>query len=617
MRLPDSLTPWHAWLGWFEPELAGMLGDLLLRLHPLLGAFRMRALSGAVEPEGIDDLRRRGSYERLLLSEWALAETVPEEFDRRAASGEHLFLSPKLVAREVDALTVAVFDTGPTQLGAARLVHVAMWILLAQRAQVAKARFAWGVLGKPGELHQADSDDALRQLLSERSFTPGGEAAWQQAAGQGLAPPREQHEQAWAKYLDAARPSPGERWSIGSHAHGYGLGHRVDVQRVDRDALAVVIAARQARRETRLRLPDPDRSSRILRGRFGAVAQETLKSPVTGKLSLQQPPLISFGGRCIGVVVTGENAIRIYRRPRFKDMPQPAPRTTQWGKHDRLLAGALTDRHFGGVIADPEKLGFWRLGPMRKAELPPSEELDLSTRHARLLSCLYFEGPSKHGDGARLFLLTEHGRLLSWTRRKWAAQGMEYRFFAGNVLAIARADPLHILLVRQYEGYLHCELVGMETSRLLERIALPGAARTGFVCGRWFDTGWHGGVCVELPVGGHGGERSSIWKVFLRSAHRSKSSDHEIVLPAGWKVIGLSMSATEELELIALRPDRKAIVCIGVEGRAVLYESPYAIATASVATDCDVIAAVDRQGRLVVLRERASRVAVYEDDHDD
>src|SRR5688572_4841309 len=174
MRLPDTLKPWHAWLGWFDPELAGVLGELMLRLHPMLGAFRMRALRGAVEPEGIDDLRRRGSYERLLLSEWAMAEVVPEEFDRRAAAGEHLFLSPKLVAREVDALTVAVFDTGPTQLGAPRLVHVAMWILLAQRAQAAKARFAWGVLGKPGELHAADTPQALKRLLDARTYTPGG-----------------------------------------------------------------------------------------------------------------------------------------------------------------------------------------------------------------------------------------------------------------------------------------------------------------------------------------------------------------------------------------------------------------------------------------------------------
>src|SRR5687767_3679796 len=118
MRVPEALAPWRPWLDWFDADVVDLLGDLLLRLHPMLGAFRMRALGGVVEPEGIDDLRRRGQYERLLLSEWALADEAPEEFDRRAAGGEHLFLSPKLVAREADALTVAVFDTGPGQLGA-------------------------------------------------------------------------------------------------------------------------------------------------------------------------------------------------------------------------------------------------------------------------------------------------------------------------------------------------------------------------------------------------------------------------------------------------------------------------------------------------------------------
>jgi hypothetical protein len=617
MRLPDTLKPWRAWLGWFDPELVSVLGELMLRLHPLLGAFRMRALRGAVEPEGIDDLRRRGSYERLLLSEWALADVVPEEFDRRAAAGEHLFLSPKLVAREVDALTVAVFDTGPSQLGAPRLVHVAMWILLAQRAQAAKARFAWGVLGKPGELFEADNANALKQLLNERSFTPGGEAAWQRAAQAGLAPPREEHEREWQQWLDAAQPSPGERWSIGSHAHGYGLGHRVDVQRASENELAIVIAARQARRETRLNLPDPKLSSRLLRGQFDSVVREESVLSGVGRLSLKQPPLISFDGHSVAVPLVGENAANVYRLPSATMRSKSPPKITRWAKEKTLLAATLIGRHFGGVIAHPDKLEFWQLAPMRGAELPPAEEFDPTAGRARLLPCFVLRETLNDRPHARVLLLSGQGRLLTWTQNKFTARGAEYQSFAGRTLAIANAGNDHVLHMRQLGNDLHCELLGAQTGRILEKIALPAEARAGFLCGRWLGTGWHGGCCVEQPVGGHGGERSSIWRVFLRSQHRAKSADHEIVLPADWKVVGLRMNAADELDLIALRPDRRAVVSIGAQGRATLYESPYQISVASVATDCDVIALVDLHGRLVVLRDRAKSVLVYAGGGDD
>lgn len=617
MRLPDTLKPWHAWLGWFDPELAGVLGELMLRLHPMLGAFRMRALRGAVEPEGIDDLRRRGSYERLLLSEWAMAEVVPEEFDRRAAAGEHLFLSPKLVAREVDALTVAVFDTGPSQLGAPRLVHVAMWILLAQRAQAAKARFAWGVLGKPGELFDADNADALKRLLNERSFTPGGEAAWQRAAQAGLPPPREEHEREWQQWLDAAQPSPGERWSIGSHAHGYGLGHRVDVQRASETELAIVIAARQARREGRLNLPDPNVSSRLLRGRFESVVREESVLPGTGRLSLKQPPLISYGGDSVAVPLIGENAANVYRLPRGTMRSQSPPKITRWAREKTLLAATLTGRHFGGVIAHSDRLEFWQIAPLRRADLPPVEEFDPAASRARLLPCFVLKGAFNGTPHARVLLLSGQGRLLSWMHNKFIARGAEYQIFAGRTLAIANVGNDHVLHMRQLGNELHCELLGAQTGRILEKIALQGEARTGFVCGRWFGSGWHGGCCVEQPVGGHGGERSSIWRVFLRSQHRAKSADHEIVLPADWKVVGLRINAADELDLIALRPDRRAVVSIGAQGRATLYESPYQISVASVATDCDMIALVDLRGRLVVLRDNAKSVLVYAGGGDD
>ncbi|MGJ7904782.1 hypothetical protein [Lysobacter sp. 1R34A] len=605
MRVPEALAPWRPWLDWFDADVVDLLGDLLLRLHPMLGAFRMRALRGVAEPEGIDDLRRRGHYERLLLSEWALADEVPEEFDRRAAGGEHLFLSPKLVAREADALTVAVFDTGPGQLGAPRLVHVAMWILLAARARAAKARFAWGVLGAPGVLHPADAPERLKQLLQARSLTPGGPAAAAEGNAQAV---REHCEREWRRALDEAEPSPGERWSIGAHAAGYGLGHRVDVSRTAEQQLAVTIASRQARRELRLNLPAPERSSALLRGEFERVEVARLSGVQTGshgqgKLSLKQPPLISCGGRYLAVPLAGESAANVYRLPSTEATRLPAPKTTRWGKGKSLLGATLTGRHFAGVIPQTQWLEGWQFDGMGRLPLPPPGDLDVTTGKARLLPCVWFNP----GNGYRcLWLLSSQRKLLSWVRHRH--DDIVYEVVADQVLAIASSDAERMFYLRHGDGHLHLHSVSLD--QVLDRVAFQGQANAAFLCGTQCGMGWPGGFCVEQIVGGHGGERSSIWRVFVRLAERPPS-EYEIVLQADWKVVGLGQPDGGDIGLIALRPDRKALVRIGAQGRSVLYESPSPISTVSVAVDADLIALVDLQGRLVVLRDGARKMLVY------
>ena len=123
--LPRPLQPWQAWLGWFDARLAQQLGDMVRRLSDLVGEAPTTARGGAPQPDGLGDLRSRGPYERLLASEWLLAEELPDEFLRRAVSSEHLFLTPRMRARRVERSLVAVFDCGPRALGAARLAHIA------------------------------------------------------------------------------------------------------------------------------------------------------------------------------------------------------------------------------------------------------------------------------------------------------------------------------------------------------------------------------------------------------------------------------------------------------------------------------------------------------------
>ena len=67
---------------------------------------RSLAVAGDGEPDGYDGIASRGIYERLVTSEWLLADEEPDEFDRRAAMGEHTFTRLARPAERVKAETV-------------------------------------------------------------------------------------------------------------------------------------------------------------------------------------------------------------------------------------------------------------------------------------------------------------------------------------------------------------------------------------------------------------------------------------------------------------------------------------------------------------------------------
>jgi hypothetical protein len=148
-QLPGPLKPWSQALQLFPHELAVGLGAWLPRLAMAIGPLRARADEGHDEPDGFDGLSRTGPYERLLPAEWALADAFPEEFTRRAASGEHAFFRLAFRAPAGQRRCLALVDSGPSQLGTPRLAHLAALVVLERRAREAKAEFLWGVLQQP------------------------------------------------------------------------------------------------------------------------------------------------------------------------------------------------------------------------------------------------------------------------------------------------------------------------------------------------------------------------------------------------------------------------------------------------------------------------------------
>ena len=165
--LPKPLQPWTEALSIMRQEVIDGVGPWLAPLRALVGPLAIPRSTVSGDPDGLSGLTRRGSYERLVISEWAVALEVPDEFLRRALMGEHVFLARAYQEPHGAHSSVALLDVGPMQLGAPRLVQLAALVVLAQRAADCGAEFRFGMLqDEDCALHRVD-----RQALSSWAQT--------------------------------------------------------------------------------------------------------------------------------------------------------------------------------------------------------------------------------------------------------------------------------------------------------------------------------------------------------------------------------------------------------------------------------------------------------------
>jgi hypothetical protein len=260
MKFPRSLAPWAHYLQVFPRELSLALGPMIQRIALAIGPLRTDHSSGAGDPDGFDGLAKSGPYERLLASEWLLAEEVPDEFVRRAVAGEHLF--SKLARREPAASRVscAIFDGGPNQAGSPRVAHLAALIVLARRAEAAGAQFSWGMLQSPGTpIFSEVTESSVLRLLEARSpseATNADLAIWLKRLAN------------WQE-LDDLWIVGGPRLAEMSASQGLSqLSVRDVFEPEARQLLLTVRGASGVKREITLELPDDRACARLLRDPF-------------------------------------------------------------------------------------------------------------------------------------------------------------------------------------------------------------------------------------------------------------------------------------------------------------------------------------------------------------
>lgn len=372
--LPPPIAPWRTLHAILPPDLAAGLGPLVERLVLAVGPLRASRPRPGGEPDGFSGITRRGSYERLLLSEWLLADELPEEFARRATMGEHAFHELARRTPAHAASSVALFDAGPDQLGSPRIVHLAVLLTLAERAERAGARFAWGLLHDPDSaLFPAVTAESALNLLGARSAVATDDdalRAWSTRAR------KSGWEDVWIVGRSARPRAPGATWEPASiEAH--------DVLDPERRAVRVTISPpSSSAREVDLDLPDEPACARLLRNPFQrapspprapvdvSATSNLVFAPNGGKLFARGP-----GNEILAYPVPTSSRVTPGRPKRY--VPKSSGFVVAVGWFSRTLVMLIFDKghlrfelpngkrleHLRVPIAVPESLGFAAPGP--------------------------------------------------------------------------------------------------------------------------------------------------------------------------------------------------------------------------------------------------------------
>lgn len=647
VELSPSLQRWRDWLGWFDLSLAESLGDLVRRLADLAGPVNARSGRAAVEPDGLGDLRSRGPYERLLTTEWLLADELPEEFLRRAAASEHLFLAPSLKAQPSDRAVVALFDAGPRQLGAPRLAHLAAWVLLARRASELGGQLRWGIVQKPGELFDAQDSGALRSLMRARTLLPAtgemreawraalGPAGAETAGGVGTAAPGSPSK----AEREPRDLSDAELWWIGAPSPEFATPagrERVLALRLPLEPglLNVAYAAAGVTRAVSLPLPAGDESARLLRGDFltrpptapGAEAAGTARrAPPRGKapaMALSMAPSLSrFGGHVMVESVPAAHAMLVFSVPGKGTSPRVQRREYKWSPASEPLATAITGMTGCGLMVrkDEREVQGWNIPDFRRRTYLPREPFHVVPDTARRLPLVVLRSRDEQAVVA-----VDANRYLSFWPATPEDARTPFRVIAQDVLSLTALTPTSAAVVNHRDGQLWMweVSVGKEARNgiaLMQREQVPQRVLVAHRRGHGLD--------VALPVGVAARTSKSspeTWSLRWCSPTLDLFSHHklgdmpgaELTLAPGARAVGLA-AAHEEVSpaLIVLGEGRRTLSRVSLGGSRALFRSDAEILQVTVCPDSARIALITRERHLLVIDGTDGRVLMMLDDN--
>ncbi|MDK2123438.1 hypothetical protein [Parachitinimonas caeni] len=547
--------------------------------------------TGVPEPDGLGDLRRRGPYERLLTSEWLLAEEIPDEFLRRAAGGEHLFLSPVLRQLQAESQLVALFDVGPLQLGAPRLAHVAFWILLARRASEAGGSLRWGVLQEPGRLHDADNLALLKHMLGRRSWLP--------ACADDLV--------AWQQTLTALTPAMSETWLLASNeVTGAAFSHQVTIKpSLAEDKLLLTLREGQATKTLQLDLPPTDSCKQVLAGQLEPEAEPTAHSQSDKRFSLKRPPIIAPDGAYVAVVVLDEPALLMLDTTFKRKDAAVKLRRMRWNAGAPPLAIALRGKKPFGVVPDGEQISFWQLGQFPTVSRPQPERFNLPPGLASWSPLGLLKGSGRQ----QLHLLDRLGNHLFWEASfkatpsaRTPAPGITH-YLRKNTLAMVQIDDTALLVAHYDEQRRIVAMVqAMQAEPLRQAVIAASSEAPTVLFGEL--AGWrsNGGLCA---LGTGNGQRWDLY-AFVAGQAQCRATLH---MKPESQVLGVLLDApSSRYLLLTVAPNKRGLVLLGQDYQERVYDSPNPISRITFCDRSGLVAMLTDERELIVFDLRHRRL---------
>jgi hypothetical protein len=583
MEMPRALMPWATWLELFPREILQSFGPMLQRLDRAVGPLRVKSETGSGEPDGFDGLTRRGSYERLLLTEWLLADELPDEFLRRAVMGEHAFYQ---VARREPAgsrLSVALFDAGPNQLGSPRLAHLAALIVLARRAEAAGAEFRWGVL-QSREMPMLTAADSIRQLLDARSLREadaGDLTHWQERLGSG--------------------GRSDDFWLIG----GTRLEHLLPDRRVSRlfvtdpldtEARELDAAIHSPGRPTvaiTLPLPEEKFCGRLLRDPFGVARAAPRK--VAGRFAPTSNFVWGQNGTKL-IARCASNALVVYPIPNSPAAGAGRPKIYT-SKHEMsvILAAGRVHKAIVALQVTPDgkfhleslggQTGSLSAGAYPGLMQPFPERLTASAQRS-LVPC--FTGASGDNNGISLYIALSNGMLVDLHDNSREGRKTQVRVAEVHAFAPIKESSNLVSVRREESGWRLESFASKRHGEHLDRPCSASSERAFFGCGGSLEHPEWGLPALQVD--------EYQWMVITDEAdvHLEVDATQEVVGVIGPRQYGNSPG------LIVLESDRRSLRIIGKEWTFDLPHANADIVHASASHADPYIAYVTEAGEIVI-----------------
>ena len=435
MKLPKEFATWNEILSLFPDDIAQLLSNIAKQLSPLITSISKDELLGNVEPDGFAGLTTKANYERLLLTEWGLRDHFPDEFIRRAASNEHLFLELQRVEHKDNRQCYALFDCGPKQLGRPRLVQLVVLILLARRAAKAGVKFYWGVLqDSEHTIYDEISKESIKAWLEHRT----AKSVEQSDINDWLFIIRESLEQTDLKIDDLWLVSPDDVNAVEPQKV------KIHEPLLDVEKIEVAIEFKAKTKSLSLKLNDEALNVRTIRDPFGDIKKQTY---LTTENHIGQWVVGVSGLRLACLNSVGK--IALYSLNKQK-LVKPVPQQIINLNPDRKFAGAFVSKKMVVLVSHDDAYLYieHHQNSKRNRKIPKPDFMELSDKG--LTKIIVARGNSK----AYLFILDITGNVICLNLLN---ENSELTLYKEGVIALGQSVSCAWLIFNDNHSYKNLE----------------------------------------------------------------------------------------------------------------------------------------------------------------